>query len=248
MSEKSLLDNLLDKVTKKELLFTAVVIILVGLIMVTFSINAASNELLVNQISMAGNLASILLAVVAIIYAFFQTSESSKQNELLRSGINELKNKVDEANNALSRVSEARQQVIDVASGVHPVIEKVEEQSGLSAGDKDALQKAREQLENLVVNLNTSKLYRFPKLKNMKIRVRTKLDFVTLIRKIEEIINRYEHIKNPIIKGDLSQENTEDWFFDISFIPVDLEGDEAGVAEFLENQSKGEYCIADIII
>lgn len=86
--------------TKRELIFIFVIIQLVlicgGLLAAYFFGRVTDTTAIVNQISLVSSFTSIILALVAIIYAFFQSYSSSKQNQMLYGTLGKINQKIKE--------------------------------------------------------------------------------------------------------------------------------------------------------
>lgn len=66
---------------------------------------------IMDQISLASGVASIILAIVAIIYAFFQSYESGKQSESLQDLLSQVSRKVEEIGPLKQEVADTKQEV-----------------------------------------------------------------------------------------------------------------------------------------
>ncbi|MEF7438282.1 hypothetical protein V4V36_13550 [Paenibacillus lautus] len=84
-----------EKFTKKDIIFGFMIFYLITIIILVFMWRAGDNQELINQISLGGSISSILLALVAIIYAYFQTNESSQQNTLVQQTLLKITEKVE---------------------------------------------------------------------------------------------------------------------------------------------------------
>lgn len=83
------------KITKKDIIFGFIIFYLVTIIVLVFIWRAGDNQELINQISLGASISSILLALVAIIYAYFQTNNSSQQNTLVQQTLLKITEKVE---------------------------------------------------------------------------------------------------------------------------------------------------------
>ncbi|GIN71261.1 hypothetical protein J14TS2_17360 [Bacillus sp. J14TS2] len=81
-------------ITKKDLSY--VIAFLIFALILIFTWRAGGVEVLVNQISLVGSISSILLALIAIGYAFFQTNNSSWENRQLSDTLGRVNDKVEE--------------------------------------------------------------------------------------------------------------------------------------------------------
>ncbi|MDM5315111.1 hypothetical protein QUF49_03830 [Fictibacillus sp. b24] len=89
-------------VTKKDIIFGFIVLILIGIIITIITWRAGDSSIIVNQISLASGLSSIVLAVIAIFYSFIESRASASDSENIRSSLSEIQMKI----NDLNRISE----------------------------------------------------------------------------------------------------------------------------------------------
>lgn len=115
-TKPGILDKILDRFSKKELLSYFIIIDLAVVIIILISWKLADSTKLVDLISFAGNIASILLALIAIIYAFFQTFATQDV-------LNKITEKVDEVTIIRDKVSEISAQMAEVAATVSDVMD-----------------------------------------------------------------------------------------------------------------------------
>ncbi|MFJ8216076.1 hypothetical protein [Bacillus cereus] len=82
---------------QKVIMWNAIVILaflLLGMITIFTTGIMIEGKVLIDQISFASSLTSIILAIMAMIYAFFQARESSQQNVQVQSSLNKIDDKV----------------------------------------------------------------------------------------------------------------------------------------------------------
>jgi hypothetical protein len=88
------------KITKKDIIYwfiiSDLVLIMIGMIVAFVFIKVPEPSLIIDQISFASSITSIMLAVIAIVYAFLQTNETSRQNTIVTSNLEKLDSKVTE--------------------------------------------------------------------------------------------------------------------------------------------------------
>src|SRR5699024_9531520 len=92
-------------ITKKDFIYW--IIFLVALIILLLVWKWDSEQQLANQISLVGSVSSILLALVAIGYAFFQTQSNSNENKTMLSTlikVSEEVNKLETINSSLKEI------------------------------------------------------------------------------------------------------------------------------------------------
>lgn len=85
-----------EKSSKKELVYIFIIIDLVILTVCLVTWKFKDSQDIINQISLVSSVSSILLALVAIIYAFFQTLASTKQNDQMQSTLSNINKKITE--------------------------------------------------------------------------------------------------------------------------------------------------------
>ncbi|WP_312123681.1 hypothetical protein [Lysinibacillus boronitolerans] len=96
MADKKLTEHTPKKeyITKKDLFY--IIVFLVFALVLVFSWRAGGINILVNQISLVGSVSSILLALIAIGYAFFQANNSSWENKQMLDTLSRVNEKVEE--------------------------------------------------------------------------------------------------------------------------------------------------------
>jgi hypothetical protein len=86
--------------SKKDIIYWFIifdlVIFLIGLIVFIVFNEVTDPKIIIDLISFSSSVASILLAIVAIIYAFLQTNESSRHNTIIKANIDKLDSKMSE--------------------------------------------------------------------------------------------------------------------------------------------------------
>ncbi|MBP2635536.1 MAG: hypothetical protein H6Q72_1443 [Firmicutes bacterium] len=100
-NNQGVVNKFLAQFTRKELLAWFVIIDLVAVTVGIAAWKFSQAQEVVDQIGFASSLASIIMAALAIIYAFFQTNASTEQNTLLQLNVQ----KIGEQVNALSGIS-----------------------------------------------------------------------------------------------------------------------------------------------
>ncbi|MGD6876148.1 hypothetical protein [Bacillus infantis] len=102
--------NKKEKISKKDIIYIFIIlqliIFLIALTVIFISVKVTDPSTLINQISLVSGIASIILAFVAIIYAFFQSYSSGKQNKSLEDLVSKISNKVEE-------IGPLKQEVLD---------------------------------------------------------------------------------------------------------------------------------------
>jgi hypothetical protein len=92
----------LKNTSKKDIVYGFVILILIATIITVIVWRTGNNAALVNQLSLTGSLTSIVLAFLAIIYAFLESRSSANENEKIKNTLNNINAKVIE----LDRISE----------------------------------------------------------------------------------------------------------------------------------------------
>ncbi|SDZ00548.1 hypothetical protein [Thermoactinomyces sp. DSM 45892] len=145
--------SILDKVEKKDLiyLFLAIDLILILIAVVVWKYSDA--QLLVDQISFGSSIASIILAVVAMIYAFFQTQEASSQNAIVQEALYKISSQVDELNAIRDEINSFRleqvamkEQVVSIANNLGDI----SVQKDIPESAKKELKNVQEQLKDVI--------------------------------------------------------------------------------------------------
>lgn len=85
----------MKNVTRKDIIFGFITFDLIGFICFLIVWKLGTTQDIVNQLSLASSISSILLALVAIIYAYMQTNETSRQNMQVQDALNKITEKVE---------------------------------------------------------------------------------------------------------------------------------------------------------
>ncbi|QWG55064.1 hypothetical protein EXW50_06515 [Bacillus mycoides] len=97
-----------ERITKKDLGYW--ILILIGVIVTILTIKLADNATAVDYIGFAGTITSILLAVVALMYSFYQNNAYESTTQQLESSSQKIKKAVKE----LNQVSELKEIVTEI--------------------------------------------------------------------------------------------------------------------------------------
>ncbi|MGC5773625.1 hypothetical protein [Paenibacillus pabuli] len=114
-----------------------VIILLMVILWLLLKDQLASSEV-VNVISISAGIASIVLAMAAIVYAFYQSLESSKQNTMVQEALTKISSKVDEVVTMRAEFS----------------VFQNEQSSMLSGGLENLMQQVNASFENIRDNSN----------------------------------------------------------------------------------------------
>jgi len=93
--------DLKEKISKRDLIFGFIIIQLIEAVILV-SVWRADAGVLINQISLGSSIASIILAFLAIIYAFIQSNEATRNSFSMQEILKTISNKVAE----LSRIED----------------------------------------------------------------------------------------------------------------------------------------------
>ncbi|WP_134705105.1 hypothetical protein [Ammoniphilus sp. YIM 78166] len=150
---------------KKDFIYWIIGLVIAFILSITW--RGGDNTILVNQISLASGFASIILAVVAIIYAFYQSKTSSEKDVLVQSVLIKIRDKVDElevishqltslqeswqssSSNMLGVMQEMNASIGSLSSEVRAIYE-----NEADIGDKTKLETVLDKLERMQNDLN----------------------------------------------------------------------------------------------
>jgi len=139
--------------SKKELVFSGVILLLVQYIVFQWTFNFGSDKNLIDHVSFAGTIVSIILAIVAIIYSFIQAESQSRTSSQIASQISSLRDiikdfdaskmkfadELDRIENIAiklddvgTHVHESHQEITNVREGVDELLLNLTEQSKLA--------------------------------------------------------------------------------------------------------------------
>jgi hypothetical protein len=99
-------------ISKKELILGFIIFDLILAIIMVITWRTTDNTNLVNEISLGSSLLSITLAVLAMVYAFFQTKSSSEQNMMVHNNLQKISGKLNELNEVKVVLSSYRDEVV----------------------------------------------------------------------------------------------------------------------------------------
>ncbi|MDY0406598.1 hypothetical protein P5G51_015605 [Virgibacillus sp. 179-BFC.A HS] len=94
-----------EYITKKDMFYW--IIFLTLIVILSFVWKVSDDSTLVNQFSLVGSVSSILLALIAIGYAFFQANDAGNENKLMLQTLNNIRNEVEQlkdVNDSLKQV------------------------------------------------------------------------------------------------------------------------------------------------
>jgi len=165
-STQGVINKFLAQFTRKELLAWFIIIDLVAITVGIAAWKFSQAKEVVDQIGFASSLASIIMAALAIIYAFFQTNASTEQNTLLQLNVQKIGEQVKDLSGISTEIAQfrtnfnERMQVIssiqgDLAQGNRKMEESISvmtnglDQLKTKGDSTELIDKVREQLELL---------------------------------------------------------------------------------------------------
>lgn len=149
----------MKNITRRELVFIFIIVQLVifcgGLLIAYFFGKITDTAVIVNQISLVSSFTSIILALVAIIYAFFQSYSSSQQNQMLHDTLNKINQKIEELVSIKTDVADLRSeltnQLTTVLGGLEDTKATLDETD--YDNNKEELNKKLSTLEDSIKNI-----------------------------------------------------------------------------------------------
>jgi hypothetical protein len=156
----------MKELTKREMILIFVIIqfiIVTGLLAAAFILTKVlDTQDIINQISLVSSITSIILALVAIIYAFFQNYSSSQQSGLLHEMLTKINQKIEELVSLKTDVANLRSdlanQLSTVLGGVEDTKEAIEV-SGPDDDNKGEIYKKLSLLENTIKDMMIKSVY-----------------------------------------------------------------------------------------
>lgn len=134
---------------KKISMYWVVVSILIIAIILVATWRGGDSQVLVNQISFAVGIASIFLAIVAMIYSFIQAEQSSRQNTTVQSALEKIVDKIEEFANLKSDIELIRKDSSDILSHIQGQLSNNMDtviNSGISEETKEELEKLKQNM------------------------------------------------------------------------------------------------------
>jgi len=136
-------------------------IFLLGMITILITKVVIEGQVLIDQISFASSITSIILAVMAMIYAFFQSRESSQQNVQVQNSLGKIDEKIIELISIKEEFSSLRIDLEVQSTGVNSAIEEfkglmenVKDTNLNSDNLEDYASKFKNKIEEIEVDLN----------------------------------------------------------------------------------------------
>lgn len=136
-----------ERITKKDLGYW--ILILIGIIVTILTIKLADNATAVDYIGFAGTITSILLAVVALMYSFYQNNAYESTTQQLESSSKKIKKAVKE----LNQVSELKEIVNEVRKESSNISTSIKDLHGMIGTVESGIDKVNSNLEDTKQNI-----------------------------------------------------------------------------------------------
>ncbi|HDR8054325.1 hypothetical protein [Bacillus cereus] len=159
-------------------------LLLMGMIAIFVTGYTTNGKVLIDQISFASSLASILLAIMAMVYAFFQAKESSQQSLQVNSSLEKIDGKIIE--------------LVTIKDEISSLRSILEEQS-------EWINNSTEELENIVIDFKGT-TEKNPKENKDELQRKIE-DIEAKLNKIQENKKKTEGLINPLLLGENIQLN-----------------------------------------
>jgi hypothetical protein len=189
------------KLEKKDLYYGFSIIYLVSILVAVIVWKYSDSKILVDQISFASSIASIILAVVAMIYAFFQTKESSSQNVIVQETLHKISQRVDELMAIRGDISEfksSQESMLSTLNSISISIDSISDEKDVPETVQRKLKNAQEQLDreinvlNSKIFANPNSLYRIKKLVQIDYKIGDQFSLIDLLSKIYLDVTKVE--------------------------------------------------------
>ncbi|MHA4180664.1 hypothetical protein ACX168_31120 [Bacillus cereus] len=154
-------------------------LLLMGMIAIFVTGYTTNGKVLIDQISFASSLASILLAIMAMVYAFFQAKESSQQSLQVNSSLEKIDGKIIE--------------LVTIKDEISSLRSILEEQS-------EWINNSTEELENIVIDFKGT-TEKNPKENKDELQRKIE-DIEAKLNKIQENKKKTEGLINPLLLGE----------------------------------------------
>lgn len=141
---------------KKDLFY--IIFFLIVVVVVLFVVKFEDPKFLVDQLSLGATLFSILLAVMAILISFIQSSESSKQSMQITKEISDQSGKIGTLSDQYARfIEEQRKSNEETGEKVLKTLERAEDiPAELKQEVKQVISEANEKQSNAILNFENS--------------------------------------------------------------------------------------------
>ena len=159
-------------------------LLLMGMIAIFVTGYTTNGKVLIDQISFASSLASILLAIMAMVYAFFQAKETSQQSLQVNSSLEKIDGKIIE--------------LVTIKDEISSLRSILEEQS-------EWINNSTEELENIVIDFKGT-TEKNPKENKDELQRKIE-DIEAKLNKIQENKKKTEGLINPLLLGENIQLN-----------------------------------------
>lgn len=157
-------------------------LLLIGMIAIFVTGYTSNGEVLIDQISFASSLSSIILAIMAMIYAFLQAKESSQQSLQVNSSLEKIDGKIIE--------------LVTIKDEVSLLRSIFEEQS-------EWINNSTEELENILIDFKGA-TEKKPKENEDELQRKIE-DIEAKLNKIQESKKKTGELMNPLLLGENSE-------------------------------------------
>jgi hypothetical protein len=154
----------MGKITKREMIYIFIITQLIifmalgGVALIYMKVTDSTT--LINQVSLISGVTSIILALIAIVYAFFQSYDSSKQNTLVNETLIRVSTKVDELislkTDMASMKSDITSQLAEVAAGLEETKASVDEEEEIPEVNKKEINEKISGIQEYIKDISIS--------------------------------------------------------------------------------------------
>lgn len=138
------------KVRIKTAMLWALILVLAQLLITQWTIKAAGNRDIIDYVSFAGTLTSLLLAVLAIVYSYFTTASQKNDADRVSSQLASLDVTIRTLNDSESRLSGELNKLTEIRAKLDDVSARVEQGGVQSSEMKSALELLQRQHQEFV--------------------------------------------------------------------------------------------------
>lgn len=134
-------------ISRKLAVLYGIILVLTQLLVTQWTVEAAGNRDVIDYVSFAGTLTSLLLAVLAIVYSYYTTTSQKSDAERIASQIGSLQSVITTINSSESRLSDELSRLSEIRIKLDDVGKSVNEGGELTAEIKrglDRLQKEQQ--------------------------------------------------------------------------------------------------------
>lgn len=177
-------------IARKDLIYCFIIFDLILLLAGLFTWKFRDSQDVINQVSLISSISSILLALVAIIYAFFQTISANKQSDTVHNTLIKIEEKVNELGRVKDELSTIKDEFILFRED--------------SKTDKLEILKVINESQDFVRRSNESVI---ANLKEREVNIPADVESSVLEKSTEEFDSHLNLIKERIFNDELETEN-----------------------------------------